>query len=77
MTLFEIMSTVIGILMSILGTIGTIFLIRLLDTMKSLAADVNGIKVEIGKVIITQTAHEDKFDHQDKRIEKIEDKIFA
>lgn len=71
------MSTAIGILMSILGTIGTIFLIRLLDTMKSLATDVNGIKVEIGKVITTQVAHADKFEDLEDSITELRKKVYA
>lgn len=77
MTNFEIAISIIGSLATILGVIGTIFLNRLLDTLKSMGTDVNGIKVEIGKISSTQSAHEDKFDRQDERIEKLEEKIFV
>lgn len=77
MTPFEFAMTIIGVLMSMLGTIGTIFLIQLLGTLKSMGKDVNGIKVSIAELATTQSAHEDKFDNQDKRIEKIEEKIFS
>lgn len=77
MTAFEIAISIIGSLATILGVIGTIFLNRLLDTLKSMGQDVNGIKVEIGKIVTTQSAHEDKFEQQDERIEKLEEKIFV
>ena len=63
--------------MGVLGVIGTIFLNRLLKTLDNMSGDVNGIKVEIGKIVTTQITHEQKFDAQDRRIEKIEERIWS
>jgi uncharacterized protein YoxC len=75
MSAFEIAITIISSLMGVLGVIGTIFLNRLLKTLDNMSSDVNGIKVEIGKIVTTQITHEQKFDHQDKRLEKLEDRL--
>lgn len=77
MTSFEILISIIGGLISTLGVIGTIFLKRLIQTLDTMSADVNGIKVEIGKIVTTQTTHEEKFEAQEKRMDKIEKKVFA
>ena len=77
MSIFEITISVISSLMGVLGVIGTIFLNRLLKTLDNMSSDVNGIKVEIGKIVTTQITHEQKFDAQDRRIEKIEERIWS
>jgi hypothetical protein len=77
MTTFEILISVCSGLVSLLGIVGTIFLNRLLKTLDTMSNDVNGIKVEIGKIVTTQIAHEEKFDKQDERIERLEDKVYA
>lgn len=76
MTVLEIIISVCGMLMGILGTISTIFLNRLLKSLDTMGNDVSGIKIEIGKIVTTQNAHGDKFDDTDRRIEKMENKIF-
>lgn len=75
MTQFEIAVSIIGTLMTIIGFFSVLFLNRLLKTLDTLSEDVHGIKVEIGKIVTTQTAHEGKFDLQNSRIEKIEERL--
>lgn len=77
MNSFEILISIISLLISSLGVIGTIFLNRLLKTLDNMSNDVNGIKVEMGKIVTTQLAHEEKFNLQDERIERIEKRVYA
>lgn len=77
MTSFEIAVSVLGTLATIIGVIATIFINRLLDTLKTMGADVNGIRVEMGRIATTQVSHSEKFNQHDKRIEKLEDRALS